>query len=54
MPITKQNRRMLEFCAKNGEIPEISDTLSERIRAHQRSILTTWCETPAVLGGDPI
>jgi glutathione S-transferase len=54
MPVTKQNRRMLEFFAKNGEIPEIADALTERIREHQRAILTTWCETPAVLGGDPL
>ena len=25
-----------------------------RIEAHQRYILTTYCETPAVLGGDPL
>ena len=54
MPITKQNQRMLGFFAKNGEIPEIANALSERIGDHQRYILTTWCETPAVLGGDPI
>ena len=54
MPITKQNQRMLAFFAKNGEIPAIADALSERIRDHQRYILTTYCETPAVLGGDPI
>ncbi|MEE4300118.1 MAG: hypothetical protein V2J24_11815 [Pseudomonadales bacterium] len=54
MPITKQNQRMLQFFAKNGEIPAIADALSERIASHQRYILTTYCETPAVLGGDPI
>lgn len=54
MPITKQNQRMLQFFAKNGEIPEIAEALSERIGTHQRYILTTYCETPAVLGGDPI
>jgi glutathione S-transferase len=54
MPITKQNQRMLASFAKSGEIPEIADALSERIREHQRYILTTYCETPAVLGGDPI
>lgn len=54
MPITKQNQRMLQFFAKNGEIPAVADALSERIAEHQRYILTTYCETPAVLGGDPI
>lgn len=54
MPVTKQNQRMLQFFAKNSEIPEVADALSERIRDHQRYILTTYCETPAVLGGDPI
>lgn len=54
MPITKQNQRMLEFFAKNAEIPAIADAVSERIGKHQRYILTTYCETPAVLGGDPI
>lgn len=54
MPITKQNQRMLEFFAKNSEIPAIAEAVSERIGTHQRYILTTYCETPAVLGGDPI
>ena len=54
MPITKQNQRMLQFFAKNGEIPAVADALSARIGEHQRYILTTYCETPAVLGGDPI
>jgi hypothetical protein len=45
---------MLGFFAKNGEIPAIADALSTRISDHQKYILTTWCETPAVLGGDPI
>lgn len=30
------------------------ETLTERIEDHQRHILTTYCETPAVLGGDPL
>jgi glutathione S-transferase len=54
MPVTRQNQRMLASFAKIGEIPAIADALSPRIVEHQRSILTTWCETPAVLGGDPI
>ena len=28
--------------------------LSERIGEHQRHVLSTYCETPAVLGGDPL
>ena len=28
--------------------------LSDRIGEHQRYILTTYCEAPAVLGGDPL
>ena len=54
MPVTRQNQRMLKYFAKNGEIPVIADALSQRIEDHQRYILTTYCETPAVLGGDPI
>ena len=54
MPITKQNQRMLASFARIGSIPAIADALSERIGEHQRHVLTTWCETPAVLGGDPI
>ena len=54
MPLTKQNQGMLKFFAANGQIPVIADALSDRIAAHQRYILTTYCETPAVLGGDPV
>ena len=54
MPVTRQNQGMLKFFAKNGEIPVVAEALSERIGRHQRYILTTYCETPAVLGGDPI
>jgi len=38
----------------NSKIPEIADTLTKRIQEHQQYILTTYCETPAVLGGDPL
>ena len=53
MPITEQNQRMLASFATIGEIPVIAEALSERIGEHQRYILTNYCETPAVLGGDP-
>ncbi len=54
MPITKQNQGMLRYFARNASIPEVAEVLSDRIEAHQRYILSTYCETPAVLGGDPI
>ena len=54
MPVTQQNKGMLGFFAANSKIPEIASVLSERIEEHQRYILTTYCETPAVLGGDPL
>ena len=54
MPKTKQNQGMLMFFAANSEIPEIAKALTERIKDHQHYILTTYCETPAVLGGDPL
>ena len=54
MPVTQQNKGMLKYFAMNGQIPVIAEALSERIEAHQRYILTTYCETPAVLGGDPL
>jgi len=54
MPVTQQNKRALEYFAMNSKIPAISKALSPRIENHQRYILTTYCETPAVLGGDPL
>jgi glutathione S-transferase len=54
MPVTEQNQGMLKFFAANSKIPIIAEVLSHRIEAHQRHILQTHCETPAVLGGDPI
>ncbi len=53
MPLTRQNQRMLKFFEANSQIPEIAAALKQRIEDHQRFILTTYCETPAVLGGDP-
>jgi len=54
MPFTRQNKGMLKFFAANGRIPAIADALTKRIEEHQHYILTTYCETPAVLGGDPL
>ena len=54
MPVTRQNQAMLKFFAANSKIPEIAAVLSKRIVDHQHYILTTYCETPAVLGGDPL
>jgi len=54
MPKTKQNQGMLMFFAANSELPEITNVLTERIKDHQQYILTTYCETPALLGGDPL
>ncbi len=54
MPLTQQNKGMLKYFSMNGQIPIIAEALSKRIEDHQRYILTTYCETPAVLGGDPL
>tara|TARA_B110000438_G_C15797340_1_gene643439 strand:+ start:1092 stop:1940 length:849 start_codon:yes stop_codon:yes gene_type:complete len=54
MTRTEQNKGMLMWFEGNSKIPEIADVLSKRIEDHQRYILTTYCETPAVLGGDPL
>ena len=54
MPLTQQNQGMLKFFEANSQVPEIAGALTKRIEDHQRFILTTHCETPAVLGGDPL
>lgn len=54
MPVTQQNQRMLQFFEANSRIPEIAGALSKRIEDHQQFILKTYCESPAVLGGDPL
>lgn len=54
MPLTRQNKGMLKYFAMNGQIPVIAGALTARIERHQRYILSTYCETPAVLGGDPL
>ena len=52
MPVTAQNQGMLKFFASNAKVPAIAEVLSPRIEEHQHYILKTYCETPAVLGGD--
>ncbi len=54
MPRTRQNRGMLKYFGLNGQIPVIAEALTARIGHHQRHVLNTYCETPAVLGGDPL
>ena len=52
MPRTQQNKGMLRFFENNSKIPEIAKVLSKTVEEHQHYILTTFCEAPAVLGGD--
>ena len=54
MPVTKQNQGMLKGFSMSVGIPGIAEVLTDRVEAHQRYILTTYCETPAVLGGDAV
>ena len=54
MPKTQQNQGMLMWFEGNSKMPEIAEALTQRVEDHQRYILTTYCETPAVLGGDPL
>ena len=54
MPKTQQNQGMLMWFEGNSKMPEIAEALTQRVKDHQRYILTTYCETPAVLGGDPL
>ena len=54
MPKTQQNKGMLLFFESNSKIPVIEEALTKRIKDHQQFILTTYCETPAVLGGDSL
>ena len=53
MPITRQNKGMLKHFGNNSQIPEIAEVMTPDIAAHQEFILTSFCETPAVIGGDP-
>ena len=52
MPRTEQNQGMLMWFEGNSKIPEIENVLTKRIEEHQHYILKTYCETPAILGGD--
>ena len=52
MPRTQKNKGMLKFFENNSKIPEIANVLSKTVEEHQHYILTTFCEAPAVLGGD--
>jgi hypothetical protein len=54
MSRTEQNKGMLMWFESNSKIPEIANVLSKRIAEHHFKILSTYCETPAVLGGDLI
>ena len=54
MPRTRKNKGMLSYFEANSQIPVIAEALTKRIEDHQRFILTTHCETPAVLGGDSL
>ena len=54
MPLTQQNKGMMKYFAMSGQTPGVAELLTDRIGEHQRYILTTYCETPAVLGGDPL
>ena len=54
MSRTEQNKGMLMWFESNSKIPEIANVLSKRIEEHHFKILSTYCETPAVLGGDLI
>ena len=54
MTRTEQNKGMLMWFESNSKIPEIANILSKRIEDHQLKILNTYCETPAILGGDPL
>jgi len=54
MSRTEQNKGMLMWFEGNSKTPEIANELTKRIEDHHRHILQTYCETPAVLGGNPL
>ena len=37
-----------------SKIPDFANIISPLMRDHQRNILKTYCETPAILGGEPL
>ena len=54
MPRTKQNEGLLAMFAASSQIPQLKSALTDRLEKQRDYILMTYCETPAVLGGDPI
>ena len=54
MPRTKQNEGLLANVAAVSQILQLKSALTDRLEKQRDYILTTYCETPAVLGGDPI
>ena len=54
MPKTKQNEGMLLAFEGISKIPQIAEATSELILSHRDYILKTFCETPAILGGNPV
>jgi glutathione S-transferase len=54
MSRTKQNEGMLAMFEAVSMVPEVSQAVSARLQAHRDYILHTYCETPAVLGGDAL
>lgn len=54
MTRTKQNQGMLAMFEMISKVPEVAQTVSPRLEKHRDYILHRYCETPAVLGGDPL
>ena len=54
MTRTKQNAGMLAMFEAVGSVPTVAEAVSERMEKHRDYILHTYCETPAVLGGDAL
>ena len=54
MSRTEQNKGMLMWFENNSKTPEVAKELTKRIEDHHHHILQNYCETPAVLGGNPL
>lgn len=54
MTRTKQNQGMLAMFEMISTVPEVAQAVSSRMEKHRDYILHNYCETPAVLGGDPL
>ena len=54
MTRTKQNEGMLKMFEFVSMVPQVKQAVSDRIQKHRDYILHTYCETPAVLGGDAL